>query len=121
MKTVKIYLRSIEQKKKNQLVLFDSNRNGGIDDLTTVVPPGAIIIWKLDCLSGIRNITKIYSKTGKRNVFKSDPRKRLLCKGFALQLSKDAEGEEEYAIEYILCNGKQVTIDPYIRVEPPTR
>lgn len=119
MKTVTIYLRSVEQKDKNQLALYDSNRHSAINDLTTLVPAGALIIWKLDYNSGIRNITKIYSKTGKRNVFKTDPVKRPLCKSFVLRLSKDVTGEEAYAIKYILCSGREVTIDPVIRIEPP--
>jgi len=119
MKTVKIYLRSIEVKGKNRLAMFDSNRNGDIDNLTTDVPPGATIIWTLDCLSGIQSITGIKSKTGKGNIFSSDPRKRLLCKGFTLRLSKDAKGEEAYTVEYILCDDTKVTIDPVIRIEPP--
>jgi hypothetical protein len=119
MKTVKIYLRSVGQKERNHLALFDSNRNGAIDDLTTEVPRGATIIWKLDYLSGIKRITKISSKTGKGNIFKTDPKRRLFCNVFSLQLSKDAEGEEAYAIEFILCDGVKVTIDPYIRIIPP--
>ena len=119
MKVVTIYLRSVEQKERKRLALFDSNRNGDIDNLTTEVEAGAAIIWKLDCLSGIKSITRIYSKTGKRNVFKSDPRKLPFSKGFKLQLSKDAEGEEAYAIEYILCDETRVTIDPVIRIPPP--
>jgi hypothetical protein len=119
MKTMKIYLRAVEQNEKNKLALFDSNRNGGIDDLTTEVPAGAIIIWQLDYLSGIKSITRVYSKKGNGNVFKTEPKKRLLCKGFTLQLSKDASGEEAYAIDYILCDGRKVTIDPYIRIIPP--
>lgn len=116
---VKIYLRSILIDGKIRLAMFDSNRGGDIDNLTTMVEAGATIIWKLDCLSGIKSIYKIYSKNGKRNVFKSDPEKQLLCKGFKLQLSKDAEGEEAYAIEYILCNDTILTTDPVIRVPPP--
>ena len=119
MKIVTIYLRSVEQKERKRLAMFDSNRNGDIDNLITEVEAGATIIWKLDCLSGIKSITKIYSKTGKRNIFKSDPRKLLFSKGFKLQLTKDAEGEEAYAIEYILCDDTKVTIDPVIRVPPP--
>lgn len=119
MKTVKIFLRSLEQKERIRLALFDTNRNGAIDDLITEVPPQATIIWKPDKLSGIGNITRIYSKTGKRNVFKTDPTKKLLCKAFKLRLDKDAEGEEAYAIEFTLCNGKKITIDPYIRIKPP--
>jgi hypothetical protein len=119
MKIVTIYLRSVEQNGRKRLAMFDSNRNGDIDNLITEVESGAAIIWKLDCLSGIKNITKIFSKTGKRNIFKTDPRKLLFSKGFKLQVSKDAEGEEAYAIEYILCDDTKVTIDPVIRIPPP--
>jgi hypothetical protein len=119
MKRVTIYLRSVEQNGKKHLAMFDSNRNGDIDILTTEVQAGATIIWKLDRFSEIRSITKIYSKTGERNVFKNDPRKRLLCKAFKLQLSNDAKGEEAYGIDYIHWDKTKVTIDPYIRVLPP--
>lgn len=119
MKIVTIYLRSVEQEGKKRLAMFDSNRNGDIDNLITEVESGATIIWKLDCLSGIRSITKIFSKSGKRNIFKTDPRKLMFSKGFKLQLTKDAEGEEAYAIEYILCDDTKVTIDPVIRIPPP--
>ncbi len=116
---VTIYLRSIGQKENKRLSLFDSNGNGDIDKLVTEVESGAAIVWKLDCMSGIKSITKIYSKTGKRNIFKTDPRKLLFSKGFKLQLSKDAEGEEAYAIEYTLCDDTKVIIDPVIRIPPP--
>lgn len=119
MKIVTIYLRSVEQEGKKRLAMFDSNRNGDIDNLITEVESGARIFWKLDCLSGIRSITKIFSKSGKRNIFKTDPRKLRFSKGFMLQLTKDAEGEEAYAIEYILCDDTKVTIDPVIRIPPP--
>ena len=120
MKTVTIYLRSLKLNGIDHLAMFDSNRNGDIDNLKTEVPAGYAVIWKLDCLSGIRSITKIYSKKGKRNVFKTDPRKQLLCKGFKLQLTDVKAGEEEaYAIEYILCDDTKLTIDPMIRVVPP--
>jgi hypothetical protein len=123
MKRVKIYLRSVEQtvngKVENHLAMFDSNHNGAIDELFTDVQSGGTIIWKLDRFSGIRSIRKIYSKEGIRNVFKSDPRKRLLCKGFKLQLSEDAKGEEAYSIKYTCCDGEELTIDPVIRIPPP--
>jgi hypothetical protein len=116
---VKIYLRSIVKDKKNYLVLFDSNRNGAINDLITDVQEGATIIWKLDSRSGIKSITRIYSKAEEHPVFKSDPRKRLLCKGFKFKLEKGAEGKEKYTIECILCDNSELIIDPYIRVPPP--
>lgn len=117
---VKIYLRSIVKDRKNSLALFDSNRNGDINDLITEVKAGDTIIWKLDCCSGIKNITRIYSKEKEHTIFKSDPRKRLLCKGFKLQLGKEAEGKEKYTIECILHNNTELIIDPYIRIPPPT-
>jgi hypothetical protein len=119
--TVKIYLRSIVHNDVKRLAMFDTNRNGDINNLTTDVPPGARIIWKLDCFSGIKSITKIYSKNGERNIFKEDPRKRLLCKGFKLQLSEDVKvnDTEAYTIEYVLSDGKKVIIDPFIRIPPP--
>ncbi|MCX6253678.1 MAG: hypothetical protein NTV31_04285 [Bacteroidia bacterium] len=121
MKRVTIYLRSFEQNGEKHLAMFDSNRNGAIDTLITDVQAGATIIWKLDRFSGIRTITKIYSKEGgKHNIFKNDPKKRLLCKGFKFQLSNDVEeGKEKYAIDYIHLDNTKVTIDPYIRVPPP--
>ena len=119
--TVKIYLRSIVKNGEKHLAMFDTNRNGDIDNLTTVVPRGENVIWKLDCCSGIKSITKIYSKNKERKVFKSDPTKLLLCKGFQVQISESAKpGEEEtYAIEYLLRNGTKVVIDPCIRIDPP--
>jgi hypothetical protein len=119
--TVKIYLRAIVKDEENCLALFDSNRNGDINNLETGVERGATIIWKLDCCSGIKSITRIYSKEKEHPIFKSDPRKRLLCKGFKLRLEKGAEGREKYTIECILCNkDKELIIDPFIRV-PPVR
>ncbi|MFZ0281589.1 MAG: hypothetical protein WAL29_08065 [Bacteroidales bacterium] len=107
---------------KDHLAMFDSNRFGAIDDLTTDVPAVATIIWKSDCCSGIKSITRIYSKEEKHTVFKSEPRKRWLCKGFILRLelpeSKEVR-EEKYIIECLLYNDKKLTIDPVIRVPPP--
>lgn len=116
MKTVSIYLRAVNQ---NRLSLFDSNRNGAINDLITDVRPGSVVVWKLDCNSGIKEITKIASKSGKKNVFINDPVKRRFCKGFTLQIPLEANDKEAYTIEYILCNGEKISIDPYIRIIPP--
>jgi hypothetical protein len=119
MKKVTIYLRSVEQEGEKRLAMFDSNRNGDINNLTTEVQAGATIIWKLDCFSGIKSITRIYSKEKEHPVFKSDPSKRLLCKGFKLKLKKGAEGKEKYTIECILCDNTELVIDPFLRVPPP--
>ena len=134
---VKIYLRAIVkdgivkygkvkggrvEDGKDHLAMFDSNRFGAIDDLTTDVPARATIIWKLDCCSGIKSITRIYSKEKQHPVFINEPRKRLLCKGFILRLelpeAKEVR-EEKYSIECILCNDDKLSIDPVIRVPPP--
>jgi hypothetical protein len=117
--TVKIYLRSIVKNGEKHLAMFDTNRQGDINNLTTDVYAGDKVIWKLDCCSGIKSITRIYSKEKEHTVFKSDPKKRFLCKGFKLQLEKGAEGKEKYTIECILSNNTELIIDPYIRVPPP--
>lgn len=118
--TVKIYLRSILKDKKNCLALFDTNRNGDINNLETVVPSGSKVIWELDYLSGIKIITKIGSKEKNSQIFKSDPRKGWLNKGFEIQLPEfKEERREAYNIEYILSDGTKMIIDPYIRVVPP--
>lgn len=118
--TVKIYLRSILKDKENCLALFDTNRNGDINNLETVVPSGSKVIWELDYLSGIKIITKIGSKEKNSQIFKSDPRKGWLNKGFEIQLPEfKEERREAYNIEYILSDGTKMIIDPYIRVVPP--
>jgi hypothetical protein len=120
MKRVTIYLRSVEDDKGKHLALFDSNRNGAIDNLITVAPSGGTIIWKLDRCSGIKSITKIYSKTEKPIVFINDLKKLWLCKGFKLKLPNvEKEVEEEYFIKYVDWKNEEVKIDPYIRVPPP--
>jgi hypothetical protein len=118
--TVKICLRAIVKNGENSLALFDSNRNGDINDLITDAYPGDKVIWKLDCCSGIKSITRIYSKEKDHPIFKSDPKKRSLCKVFELQVPKTAKPEvrEQYAIEYILRDDTRMTIDPYVRIPP---
>jgi hypothetical protein len=115
---VTIYLRAIKQGDANCLALFDSNRQGDINNLITDAKVGDTIIWKPDCCSGIRSINRIYSKDMKHPVFKSDPRKRMLCKGFKLPIEKGADGKEKYTIECTLCDNKELIVDPYLRVPP---
>ncbi len=119
MKKVRIYLRSIRDDEKNRLMLFDSNRNGAVDDLVTIVPAGSTITWKRDICSGVKKIIRIYSKTGKGNIFRTEPRRFLCFNIFYLRVPKDAEGEETYSIDYLLRNKTQVTIDPTIKIPPP--
>ena len=116
--TVKIYLRAIKQGDANRLALFDSNRCGDINDLTTNVYPGDTVIWKLDCCSGIKSITNIYPKKIPGD-FKVIAKPQRLCKGFKFQIEEGAKGTANYCIDFILCDKTEVTIDPYIRVLPP--
>ena len=117
MKKVKIYLRSITQDRESRLSLFDTNGSGGIDDLVTIVSAGGLVIWKPDCLSGIKKITRIYSKKGDGTIFGNEPKKT--SKGFVLRIPRDAKGEEAYGIDYVTCEGKEISIDPYLKVPPP--
>jgi hypothetical protein len=119
MKNVKIYLRSISSPENKQLMLFDSNRSGAIENLVTLAAPGALLTWKLDRCSGIKKIIRIYSKTGKGNIFRNEPKRLLFLEVFTLRLSSAAEGEEAYNIEYLLHNNTKVTIDPIIKIPPP--
>ncbi|MGE5458762.1 MAG: hypothetical protein ACM3RX_10445 [Methanococcaceae archaeon] len=107
---------------KDHLAMFDSNHFGAIDDLITDVPARSTIIWKLDCCSGIKSITRIYSKEEKHTVFTSEPKKLFLSQGFKLRLEipeEEVERKEKYTIECILYNNKKLIIDPVIRVPPP--
>jgi len=119
--TIKIYLRSVFVYKTTHLAMFDTNRYGAVDNLTTYVSSGDTVIWKPDRCSGISSITKISSKHGIRNIFKTDPKKRFYCEEFILQIPlglKEGE-EEEYTIEYITKKGEKVIIDPIIKIDPP--
>ncbi len=121
MKRVKIYLRSIiDQDNEKKLALFDSERNGGINNLTTTVEAGGTVIWKPDSKSGLKDVARIIAKGNKEGlIFKSKPSRRFLCKGIKLKIPKDARGEEDYGIEYVLCDGTKLNIDPRIKIYPP--
>jgi hypothetical protein len=117
---VKIYLRAIKQGDANCLALFDSNRQGDINNLTTDANVGDTVIWTLDCCSGIKSITNISPKEDSNNsVFLSAPRKRLFCTGYKLPIEKGAKGIEKYTIKCVLSDNTELPIDPYIRVPPP--
>ena len=118
MKT-KIYLRSVLDEGEDALSLFDSERHGGINDLVTEVEAGTKVVWKLDKLSGIKDIANIYFKSGKDNSIGSEPRKKAWRKRWVLKIPKEARGEEAYGIEYIKCDNEKKQIDPLIKVKPP--
>lgn len=135
MKIVRIYLRSLsipkdlekfgKQSKPDvteKLMLYDSNRNGAINDLVTIVPSGALIVWKRDRCSGIRKITRIEAKEGKGAEFWVKLRRRFFCEGFIMRAPIVKETLElPYNIEYLPYGTEKnpVNIDPFIRVSPP--
>jgi hypothetical protein len=120
---VNIYLRAIKRGNKDYLAMFDSNRNGAINKLTTVAKPGNTIYWKLDRQSGIERITRIYSKQAKRIIFEIEP--RSLRHVFILRIPRGINKgwkkahKEKYFIECILKNKEPLKIDPYIKIPPP--
>ena len=121
---VKIFLRSIQSDigkgKENCLAMRDSNGNVGINELETVVPGGSKVKWELEKQSGIKRISRIWAEATKSKVFKNEPKKILLKKRFQVELVvSDIELKEKYNIKYIIDDGTEVTIDPYIRIKPP--
>jgi hypothetical protein len=123
-KRVVILIRSIEIEGEKHLAMIDSKGNIDIDSLTTNVEPGVKIIWRLERLSGIKEIINVYpTEREERKIFEKNPKKRCFCKGFKLKLPKDIgdrgkEIKETYAIKYIDWEDEEVTIDPYIRIPP---
>ena len=117
---VKIYLRLIIVEDKEGLALFDSNRNGGINELITDVNPGDTVVWKLDSHSGIREIIEISSADKNHPIFKSNPRKSLDRKEFRLKIENGLKsGIEKYDIKCILWDNSKLKIDPFLRIPPP--
>lgn len=120
MSKIKIYLRSVNNDNEKRLALFDTERNGAINDLTTIAHPGDVIIWKLDKCSGIKNITNIFPKEKEGKVFRGEnPERGFLGKRWKYRIPKDAEGDEAYGIEYTICDGTRLVVDPHIKVKPP--
>ena len=119
-KRVTILYYAIELNGGKHLAMRDSNGKIAIDDLETVVKPGATIIWKRERISGIKKVTIIHSKeVEEHQVFINEPRKRLFCKGgYKLKIENDAkEGREKYYIKYIDWDDTEVPIDPHIRID----
>jgi hypothetical protein len=118
---VTIYLRAILKDKRNCLAMFDTNRKGDINNLETVVAPGSKIVWELDSLSGIRHISRIWSREKKSKIFSGILTEKS-PERFTLQIPDSSESVlEAYVIEYVLDDEEntKIIIDPYIRIEPP--
>jgi hypothetical protein len=121
---VKIFLRSIKcdigKGKENCLAMRDSNCSEGINNLVTEVTGGSKVSWELEKLSGIKSISRIWGEATKSKVFKNEPKKILLQKGFQVDLvDSDIELQGKYNIEYILDDETKMIIDPYIKILPP--
>ena len=117
----KIYLRTIVKNGVNCLAMRDSNGNEGINELETVIPGGSKVKWELEKQSGIQGIERIWGeeKQPKDKVFKNEPKKMLLKKGFKVDsVVSDVELLGKYNIKYTMDDGTEVTIDPFIRLRP---
>ncbi len=124
-----IYLRAIKHNGNYHLAMFDSNGDGAIDNLTTIVNPGYTIYWKKDRQSGITKIRKIYSNAANKHVFRHKP--TPVNGGFKLavphgiNIGHSRPIIEKYFIECTLTarnpDGTHIilNIDPYIKIPPP--
>jgi hypothetical protein len=130
-KKVTIYLVSVQQADtngvvSNHLLMYDSNGNMAIDNLTTRFEKKAhqkgTIYWEIKC--GIKGITAIKAKSWTSIIFGEKAIPELKGNIFKLKLPENRplpgeEIKEAYAITYITLEGDTVTIDPFIRVLPP--
>jgi len=120
MKSVKIYLRAVVVKEKNELMMFDSNRSGAIDDLVTIAHPGQKVIWTRDSCSGISKILGIQPKSKPGNIFRNGPVKCWFNK-ICIRIPADAKpGDEAYSVECLLHDKTKILIDPTIKIPPPS-
>jgi hypothetical protein len=123
MATITIYLRSLKGT-ENRLYMRDTKGNEAINDLETVVEKGggSTVTWELEKNSGIKGISRIWVRDDKPEgkVFKYEPKKQLLKKVHQVDLVKsDIELREKYYIKYIIDDGTEMIIDPFIRIPPP--
>ncbi|NBC83510.1 MAG: hypothetical protein GVY19_09020 [Bacteroidetes bacterium] len=120
MNKIKIYLRSVNNDNEKRLALFDTERNGAIDELVTYANPGDLIIWKLDNCSNIKTIDSIFPKLKDGKIFRGgNPKKGNRGKTWKYRIPKDAEGDEAYGIGYTIGDGTSHIVDPQIRIKPP--
>ena len=122
---VKIFLSSVQSNigngMENCLHLRDSNNQVGINDLRTEVPSGSKVCWVLEKESGIKSITRIWVTENKPHgkVFKNEPKKTTITRVFqGDSVDSDIELEDKYYIKYIIDNGTEMIIDPFIRIIP---
>lgn len=119
LKKVYIFIASVEINGVIHLKLRDSNGNSAIDTLCTTVHPGEKVIWKKEKDSGLKRITDIKS-IGSHNIFIEKPRKKFFKDEHYMDILKDANGKEEYAIGFKLKDNSSHIIDPYLRIPPPS-
>lgn len=123
---VKIFLSSVQSDigngMENCLHMRDSNGKVGVNDLKTDVPSGSKVCWVLEKESGIRSIIRIWitEKQPNGKVFKKEPKKTTITRVFQADLvDSDIELEDKYFIKYIIDDGTEMIIDPFIRIPPP--
>ena len=120
----------IEEGQLKKLALYDTNGQGGIDDLKTTVYAGNTVYWSLDNLSGIKEVKSVYAKDESKLKFKIDPgqgdsdikfnpKHKIFSKGFKWKIPKGTEGVVKYGIKFIDYTGEEIDIDPEIIMPPP--
>jgi len=130
-KKVTIYLVSsnvdINGKVEYRLIMYDSNGDIDINDLTTVVKKTreqkGTVYWVVT--DGIKEIEEIKAKSDTSIIFKNGAKKLENGKKYMLRLPDNIPnpGEEikdKYFIKYKpLDKDTTITIDPFIRIPPP--
>ncbi len=119
MGKVTIYLRMIEEGETKKLALYDTNGQGGIDDLTTTVYAENTVYWSLDNMSGIKEINSVYAKDKSKQKINFNPKRKTYSKGFKWKIPKGTQGDVKYGIKFIDHSGEEIDIDPVIVVPPP--
>ncbi|TLX73640.1 hypothetical protein E9993_14365 [Labilibacter sediminis] len=115
---VTITIKAIEENGEIFLYLEDTEGNKGKRTITTIVKPGAKVIWKLAKDSNINKIIDIYKKEDSINVFGTLPHHDNDNMWMGI-VADDAEGSEFYNIKYEYKDGNVIVEDPEIEVKPP--
>ena len=122
----------IEEGKRKKLALYDTNGQGGVDDLKTTVYGGNTVYWSLDNLSGIKEVKSVYAKDESKLEFvikpkeqrpdkeiKFNPKRKTFSKGFKWAIPAGVKGTVKYGIKFIDYTGEEIDIDPELDIPPP--
>ena len=118
MKNVTIFIKLVPGTHKLHLT-DDEGHSGDAESFFSDVNRGDKVIWKLADRSGIDEITGITAKDGKFNIFAGGgpKKKKDMWSG---TVKGDASGVEAYNIDFKI-DDKLFSVDPEIRVKPPSK